>query len=131
VTRVLVVDDQPVFREAIMMLLGMLPGIEVVGAAVDGADALRLVAEHQPHVVLMDLQMPRMDGAEATRHIRAAHPAVKVLVFTTYIDDDTLIKQALRAGAHGHLTKDAGGENILRAITQTRAEMPTASGFAD
>ncbi|MGK5730052.1 response regulator [Streptomyces sp. URMC 124] len=97
------------------MLLGLLPGIEVVGAAADGEEAVRLVAEHAPDVVLMDLRMPRCDGVEATRRIRARHPATHVVVLTTYADDDSLFP-ALRAGARGYLTKDAGGEEIVRAV---------------
>ncbi|PSJ29486.1 DNA-binding response regulator [Streptosporangium nondiastaticum] len=97
------------------MLLGLLPGIEVVGAAADGEEAVRLVAEHAPDVVLMDLRMPRCDGVEATRRIRAEHPATHVVVLTTYADDDSLFP-ALRAGARGYLTKDAGGEEIVRAV---------------
>ncbi|MFE5869859.1 response regulator [Streptomyces roseifaciens] len=97
------------------MLLGLLPGIEVVGAAADGEEAVRLVAEHAPDVVLMDLRMPRCDGVEATRRIRARHPATHVVVLTTYADDDSIFP-ALRAGARGYLTKDAGGEEIVRAV---------------
>ncbi|GAA2341434.1 response regulator transcription factor [Streptomyces cuspidosporus] len=113
--RVLVVDDQIMVREGIVLLLGLLPGIEVVGAAGDGEDALRLVAELAPDVVLMDLRMPRCDGVEATRRIRAGHPSTQVVVVTTYADDDWLFP-ALRAGARGYVTKDAGAEEIARAI---------------
>ncbi|MGX7762056.1 response regulator transcription factor [Streptomyces angustmyceticus] len=115
VTRVVVADDQTVVREGIVMLLGLLPGIEVVGSAADGADAVRLVAELDPDVVLMDLRMPRCDGVEATRRIRAEHPGTQVVVLTTYADDDSLFP-ALQAGARGYLTKDADGEEIVRAI---------------
>ncbi|WP_229330665.1 response regulator transcription factor, partial [Streptomyces sp. UNOC14_S4] len=115
VARVVVADDQTVVREGIVMLLGLLPGIEVVGAAADGHEAVRLVAEHAPDVVLMDLRMPRCDGVEATRRIRREHPATQVVILTTYADDDSLFP-ALRAGARGYLTKDAGGEEIVRAV---------------
>jgi len=115
VTRVVVADDQTVVREGIVMLLGLLPGIEVVGSAADGADAVRLVAELDPDVVLMDLRMPRCDGVEATRRIRAEHPGTQVVVLTTYADDDSLFP-ALQAGARGYLTKDADGDEIVRAI---------------
>ncbi|MDF3290102.1 response regulator transcription factor [Streptomyces silvisoli] len=114
-TRVVVADDQTVVREGIVMLLGLLPGLEVVGAAADGEEAVRLVAETAPDVVLMDLRMPRCDGAEATRRIRRDHPDTQVVVLTTFADDDSLFP-ALEAGARGYLTKDAGGEEILRAI---------------
>lgn len=113
--RVVVADDQTVVREGIVMLLGLLPGIEVVGAAADGHEAVRLVAELDPDVVLMDLRMPRCDGVEATRRIRAEHPRTQVVVLTTYADDASLFP-ALRAGARGYLTKDAGGDEIVRAV---------------
>ncbi|MFF2009930.1 response regulator [Streptomyces sp. NPDC058195] len=113
--RVVVADDQSVVREGIVMLLGLLPGIEVVGAARDGEEAVSLVAELSPDVVLMDLRMPRCDGAEATRRIRRDYPGTQVVVLTTFEDDDSLFP-ALRAGARGYLTKDAGGEEIVRAV---------------
>jgi DNA-binding NarL/FixJ family response regulator len=113
--RVVVVDDQTVVREGIVMLLGLLPGIEVVGAAGDGEEAVRLVAELTPDVVLMDLRMPRCDGVEATRRIRAQHPGTQVVVLTTYADDESLFP-ALAAGARGYLTKDADGDEIVRAV---------------
>jgi|SRR4051794_17999109 len=113
--RVIVVDDQTVVREGIVMLLGLLPGIEVVGAAGDGEEAVRLVAELAPDVALMDLRMPRCDGVEATRRIRAEYPGTQVVVLTTFADDESLFP-ALRAGARGYLTKDAGGDEIVRAV---------------
>ncbi|MEV8569253.1 response regulator transcription factor [Streptomyces sp. NPDC051322] len=118
--RVVVADDQSVVREGIVMLLGLLPGIEVVGAARDGLEAVALVAEHAPDVVLMDLRMPRCDGVEATRRIRAEHPSTQVVVLTTFSDDDSLFA-ALRAGARGYLTKDAGGDEIVRAVENVMA----------
>ncbi len=113
--RVVVADDQTVVREGIVMLLGLLPGIEVVGAAGDGEEAVRAGGRTAPDVVLMDLRMPRCDGVEATRRIRTEHPGTQVVVLTTFADDDSLFP-ALRAGARGYLTKDAGGEEIVRAI---------------
>ncbi|MEU0049159.1 response regulator transcription factor [Streptomyces sp. NPDC006184] len=113
--RVVVVDDQTVVREGIVMLLGLLPGVEVVGAAGDGEEAVRLVGEVSPDVVLMDLRMPRCDGVEATRRIRAQYPGTQVVVLTTYADDESLFP-ALQAGARGYLTKDAGGDEIVRAV---------------
>jgi DNA-binding NarL/FixJ family response regulator len=119
VTRVLVVDDQTVVRDGLVMLLGLLPGLEVVGSAADGEEAVRLVGEHAPEVVLMDLRMPRVDGVEATRRIKAAHPSVQIVVLTTYSDDESVFA-ALQAGARGYLTKDAGADEIARAIAAVR-----------
>ncbi|MEV6395851.1 response regulator transcription factor [Streptomyces sp. NPDC051907] len=118
--RVVVADDQSVVREGIVMLLGLLPGIEVVGSAKDGEEAVALVAELAPDVVLMDLRMPRCDGVEATRRIRSEHPGTQIVVLTTYADDDSLFP-ALRAGARGYLTKDADGDEIVRAIQDVLA----------
>jgi DNA-binding NarL/FixJ family response regulator len=118
-TRVVVADDQKVVRDGLALLLGLLPDIEVVGVAGDGEQALEQVVQHEPDVVLMDLRMPRMDGVEATRRIRAAHPGVQVVVLTTYADDDSVFA-ALRAGARGFLTKDAGADEIAQAIAAVR-----------
>ncbi len=113
--RVVVADDQTVVREGLITLLGTMSGIDVVGAAADGDEAVSLVAELAPDVVLMDLRMPRVDGVEATRRIRAEHPATQVVVLTTYADDESIVG-ALQAGAIGYLTKDAGREHIGRAL---------------
>ncbi|MGI5161153.1 response regulator [Microbispora sp. CA-102843] len=113
--RVLVVDDQAVVRDGLVLLLGLLPDIEVVGSAADGEAALRVVAGERPDVVLMDLRMPRMDGVEATRRIRAEFPDTQVVVLTTYTDDESVFA-ALRAGARGFLTKSADAEEIARAV---------------
>ncbi|MEV7014025.1 response regulator transcription factor [Streptosporangium sp. NPDC051022] len=113
--RVLVVDDQAVVRDGLVLLLGLLPDIEVVGSAGDGEAALRLVAEHRPDVVLMDLRMPRVDGVEATRRIREGFPGTQVVVLTTYSDDESVFA-ALRAGARGFLTKSADADEIARAV---------------
>ncbi|WP_030902625.1 response regulator [Streptomyces sp. NRRL F-5126] len=118
--RVVVADDQAVVREGIVMLLGLLPGIEVVGAAKDGDEAVELVARLAPDVVLMDLRMPRCDGVEATRRIRRNHPGTQVVVLTTFADDESLFA-ALRAGARGYLTKDAQGDDIVKAVTDVLA----------
>jgi DNA-binding NarL/FixJ family response regulator len=113
--RVLIADDQRVVREGLVMVLGLLDGVEVVGAASDGAEAVSLVSELHPDVVLMDLRMPRCDGVEATRQLRQKEPATKVVVLTTYADDRSVL-DALRAGARGYLTKDAGGAEIRQAL---------------
>ncbi|GAA4988995.1 DNA-binding NarL/FixJ family response regulator [Nonomuraea thailandensis] len=113
--RVVVVDDQAVVREGLVLLLGLLPGIEVVGSAGDGEAALRVVDAERPDVVLMDLRMPRMDGVEATGRIRAAYPDTQVVVLTTYSDDESVFA-ALRAGARGFLTKDADADDIASAV---------------
>jgi DNA-binding NarL/FixJ family response regulator len=115
--RVLAADDQRVVREGLAMLLGLLPEVEVVGTAADGEEALRMAEELEPDVILMDLRMPRVDGVEATRRLRASHPAIKVVVLTTYADDRSVF-DALRAGALGYLTKDAGAEEIQQALRQ-------------
>jgi DNA-binding NarL/FixJ family response regulator len=115
--RVLIADDQRVVREGLSMVLGLMKGVEVVGAAADGAEAVTLARSLRPDVVLMDLRMPRCDGVEATRRLRTEAPEVKVVVLTTYSDDRTVL-DALRAGARGYLTKDAGSEQIHEALRQ-------------
>jgi DNA-binding NarL/FixJ family response regulator len=115
--RVLIADDQRVVREGLVTLLGLLDGIEVVGAAADGEEAVELAIVLHADVVLMDLRMPRLDGVDATRRLRDTDPSIKVLVLTTYADDRSVI-DALRAGARGYLTKDAGAEEIQRALHQ-------------
>ena len=113
--RVLIADDQRVVRQGLATLLGLLPGIEVVGTASDGEEVMSLAAELVPDIVLMDLRMPRCDGVEATRRLSVAHPGIGVVVLTTYADDRSVL-DALRAGARGFLTKDAGAEEIQQAI---------------
>jgi DNA-binding NarL/FixJ family response regulator len=118
--RVLVADDQRVVREGLVSLLSLLPGIEVVGAAVDGNDAVRQTLAADPDVVLMDLNMPHCNGVEATERLRAERPRTRVVVLTTY-SDDAWVFPALQAGASGFLTKDAGAAEIHRAITTVAA----------
>ncbi len=113
--RVLVADDQRVVREGLEMLLRLLPGIEVVGSASDGEEAVLLAGRLRPDVVLMDLGMPHCDGVEATRRLREQRPGTHVLVLTTYADDRSVVA-ALRAGARGFLTKDAGADQIAQAL---------------
>jgi DNA-binding NarL/FixJ family response regulator len=118
--RVLVADDQKVIREGLVSLLSLLPGVTVVGAAIDGDDAVRQALDRHPDVVLMDLNMPRCNGVEATEQLRETQPETGVVVLTTYADD-AWVFSALQAGARGFLTKDAGAEEILRAITAVAA----------
>jgi DNA-binding NarL/FixJ family response regulator len=115
--RVLIADDQRVVREGLALVLGLLPDVDVVGAACDGDEAVALATGLLPDVVLMDLRMPRCDGVEATRLLRERVPQVKVIVLTTYADDRSVLS-ALRAGARGYLTKDAGGAEIREALRQ-------------
>jgi DNA-binding NarL/FixJ family response regulator len=113
--RVVVADDQRVLRDGLTMLVGLIDGVNVVGTAADGVEAVEIVERERPDVVLMDLRMPRMDGAEATRQILNGLADTHVLVLTTYADDDSLFP-ALQAGARGYLTKDASAEEIEHAI---------------
>jgi DNA-binding NarL/FixJ family response regulator len=115
VIRVLLADDQRVVREGLGTLLGLLDGIELVGTAADGEEALRLAAEHDPDIVLMDLSMPRMNGTEAIRRLAERGPRPRAIALTTYADDASVLG-ALRAGARGYLTKDAGAEEIRAAM---------------
>jgi DNA-binding NarL/FixJ family response regulator len=117
---VVVADDQAAVREGLVLLLGTLPGIAVVGQAGDGVAAVEAVAAAQPQVVLMDLNMPRCDGVEATRRVRADHPRTQVVVLTTYADDESILG-ALQAGALGYLTKDATRAEIGRAVMAAAA----------
>ncbi len=118
--RVLVADDQRVVREGLATIVASLPGMEVVGLAANGQEAVALTETHRPDVVLMDLRMPTMDGAEATAAIRAAYPDTQVVVLTTYADDQSIIA-ALSAGATGYLTKDATRDDIRRALEAAAA----------
>jgi DNA-binding NarL/FixJ family response regulator len=113
--RVVIADDQASVREGLVLLLGGLPGIDVVGAAADGEQALALVAEHQPDAILLDLHMPVLDGIGATRRLVAEYPGVAIVVLTTYADDGSVI-EALQAGARSYLTKDADRTDIARAL---------------
>ena len=113
--RVLVVDDQAIVRDGLVTVLSLVPDLEVVGEAADGAEAIAAVAREEPDVVLMDLRMPGVDGPTATATIAASHPHVAVLVLTTFADDESIVT-ALRAGARGYLTKDAGRAEIATAI---------------
>ena len=118
--RVLIADDQRVVREGLSMLVALIDDVEVVGVAGDGAEAVRLAEIHRPDVILMDLRMPDLDGIAATGLLRERLPAARVLVLTTYADQDAIVP-ALRAGAKGYLTKDASAEQIEAAIRAVHA----------
>ncbi len=113
--RVLLADDQALFREALATLLEVRPEIEVVGEAADGAEALDRVAQLRPDVVLMDLHMPVLDGVAATRRLQVEQPDTRVLALTTF-DDDEDVFAALRAGAVGYLLKDVSGDRLVEAL---------------
>lgn len=113
--RVLLVDDQALFREGLRTLLSVQADIEVVAEAGNGEEALRQAAKAVPDVVLMDLQMPVLDGVAATRRLRAELPEAKVIVLTTF-DNDEYVFEGLRAGAVGYLLKDAPSEKLVEAI---------------
>lgn len=117
---VVVADDQSAVREGLVLLLGTLPGITVAGEAADGDAAVELVATVKPQVVLMDLNMPGCDGVAATARITAEHPGTRVVVLTTYADDESIIS-ALQAGALGYLTKEATRAEIGRAVLAAAA----------
>jgi NarL family two-component system response regulator LiaR len=122
--RVFIADDHPIVRRGIRDLLNTEPDIEVVGEAQDGIQLLEQVGEVEPDIILMDLIMPGMDGIEATRRVRDAHPQVRVLVLTSFATDDKVFP-AIKAGATGYLIKDTGPEELLRAIHQVYRGQPT------
>ncbi len=118
--RVLICDDQAIVRDGLEMLMKLEREIQVVGKAQDGAQALQLATQYQPDLILMDLKMPGMNGIEATRQIHAVFPQIKILVLTTY-DDDEWVMDALRAGASGYLLKDTPREQVIQAVRGTLA----------
>jgi DNA-binding NarL/FixJ family response regulator len=126
VIRVLLAEDHAVVRGGLLQLLGDLEEMEVVGAATGGAEAVELAAEHKPDVVLMDLEMPGMDGIEATRRIRAADPEINVVVLTAFSDRGRIL-DAIDAGAVGYLLKDAEPDELIRGLeAAARGESPLA-----
>jgi DNA-binding NarL/FixJ family response regulator len=126
--RVLIVDDHPVFLEGLYTILSLKdPEIEVVGTALNGAEALEKEEVLNPDVVLLDIKMPVMDGVELARRMRARREEIKIIMLTTF-DDAELIKQALSAGAKGYLLKDAHAVQIIEAIKHTHRENVVLSG---
>jgi DNA-binding NarL/FixJ family response regulator len=113
--RVILVDDQPLFREGLRAVLSADAGLEIVAEAGNGEEALRACEQHRPDVALMDLNMPAMNGVVATRRLRIQNPDCKVLVLTTF-DEDKWLFEALRAGAVGYLLKDATAERLKEAV---------------
>jgi DNA-binding NarL/FixJ family response regulator len=129
--RVLIADDHPLFREGMRGRLDRVGDIKVVGEAASGDEAVRLASELDPHVILMDIKMPGLNGIEATREIRQASPEVGVLVLTMFEDDDSVFA-AMRAGAKGYLLKDSGGEEVVHAIRAVASgEAVFGSGVAE
>lgn len=118
--RVAIVDDQTLVREGMASLLALVPDLEVVGQAADGHEALDLVAEQAPDVVLMDVRMPGMNGVAATREIRARYPGTRVIVLTTF-DHDEYVFESLRAGASGYLLKNADPDLLAEAVRAVHA----------
>src|SRR6266853_2738101 len=118
--RVLIADDQRVVRDGLSMLVALIDDVQVVGTACDGAEAVRLAEAHRPDVIMMDLRMPGTDGIAATAALHERLPAARVLVLTTYADEDAIVP-ALQAGARGYLTKDASAEQIEAAIRAVHA----------
>lgn len=116
--KILLCDDQAVIRDGLEMLLTLEKDFQVVASAQDGAEALELAQKHKPDLILMDLKMPIMNGIEATREIRKKLPNAKILVLTTY-DDDEWLFDAIRAGASGYLLKDTPRQKIIEAIRGT------------
>ena len=113
--RVLITDDHLIVREGLRLILETAEGIDVVGEASDGAECLQLVPQLKPHVILMDLQMPRMDGITAIGNLRTEYPEIAIVILTTFNEDDLMIR-GLQAGARGYLLKDTSRENLLDTI---------------
>lgn len=118
--RIMIVDDQALVREGLKVILSADPEIEVVAVAADGAEALDMAARHQPDMMLMDLKMPVMNGVRATQLLKERFPHIRILILTTY-DDDDWVMDAIRAGADAYLLKDSSREELIAAIAGTAA----------
>lgn len=123
--RVLIVDDHPVVRKGLSTFLANEPDLNVVGAAQDGEEAIRMVGEDCPDVVLMDLSMPGIGGIEATKALVAEHPQIKVLMLTSFGGHERMV-EALQAGAVGYVVKDSAPTEILRAVRSVASPQPDA-----
>lgn len=131
VIRVVVVDDHQIVRDGLVALLGALNGIEVVGTAADGREAVHVVGETNPDVVMMDIKMPHLDGIEATRFLVGRAPDLRVVMLTMNEDDDTVLG-AIRAGARGYLLKGSGAEEVQHAVrTAAAGAMVFGAGLAE
>jgi DNA-binding NarL/FixJ family response regulator len=118
--RLLIVDDHQLMRDGLVRLLSLESEIELVGTACDGAEAVRMVAEHQPDLVLMDIRMPEKSGIQATREIKAEHPNVKVILLTMH-DEDDYVFEGMGAGASGYLLKDSSRDELISSIHRVQA----------
>src|SRR5215203_2373351 len=126
--RVLIADDHPLFREG---MRGRLDRVADVGEATSGDEAVELAHKREPHIILMDIKMPGLNGIEATREIQRANPQIGILVLTMFEDDDSVFA-AMRAGAKGYLLKDSGGEGVVHAIRAvTSGEAVFGPGVAE
>jgi len=114
--RILITDDHLIVREGLRLILETADGLEVVGEAEDGAECLRLLQDLEPDVVLMDLQMPGMDGITAIGHLRREHPDIAIVILTTFNEDELMLR-GLKAGARGYLLKDTDRQTLLDTIT--------------
>ncbi|MFT5195362.1 MAG: DNA-binding NarL/FixJ family response regulator [Cellvibrionaceae bacterium] len=119
-TKVIIVDDQRLMRDGLRLLLELEDGIEVVGEAADGKKGVAKFHEHSPDIVLMDIRMPNMNGIQATKEILNTHPKARIIILTTF-DDDDLIMQGIQAGALGYMLKDLSGEELAAAIQTVMA----------
>jgi NarL family two-component system response regulator LiaR len=116
--KVIICDDQATVRDGLVMLLKLEPDIDIVGTAEDGAEAVEMAADKKPDLILMDLKMPIMNGVEATRQVKMRHPEIKVVVLTTYADDEWVF-DSIQAGASGYLLKDTPREELIKAVRGT------------